>query len=234
MNSVNEKTPLIESKNLRHAVYQPFVSLLTLFVFVTIFTLIFKMNSFSPSIHEVITGLSGDDMTLVHESLKKFEHNYKVLLQGEILAEGTYMYNVEGNGWNYLHVSSIEHNKFADILNSDDTYFLSMEAMGFLEGYATCVDINHFYVNFYSGLFDGGDPKPETVQFLKENYAWMKSESDLRWQTSEYWLSVKIVLHQMNGMLAGLRRGCPGTYYCRIKECQQPKILNLFLFLSFL
>lgn len=80
-----------------------------------------------------------------------------------------------------------------------------MEAAGYLEGFATCVEIGQFYVNFYYGLFDGGDPNTGSLQFLEDNYNWMADEAEKNWPKSDYWLAVKGMVAQLNGLLNGLR-----------------------------
>ena len=80
-----------------------------------------------------------------------------------------------------------------------------------IEGYATCNEMNDFYVNYYSGLFDGGDPMPATIKFLVDNHEWMKKQADKYYKTDDYWLVVKGILAQLKGLVSGLQHGCPGT-----------------------
>lgn len=95
--------------------------------------------------------------------------------------------------------------------NDIDTYIAQMEAIGMIEGYSTCHEMNEFYLNYYSGLFDGGDPMPATISFLVANHDWMKKEADKYYKTDDYWLVVKGVLAQLKGIVSGLKSGCPGT-----------------------
>jgi hypothetical protein len=125
-----------------------------------------------------------------------------------ILAEGLYITNYKGEGWNHLRV----HMPNIPLTNDYDyfeRYFMGWEAMGFLEGFVTCTEMQSFYVNLYHGLFDGGDIVPEAVAFLVENHDWVRNQAEANWRTSEYWLAVKATLIQMTGMLNGLRAGCP-------------------------
>lgn len=133
-----------------------------------------------------------------------------------ILASGRFI--KKKNGWNFFTIEvpdillpttnkeSIESQEIYDL------YFQSMEGMGYIEGFATCEDINEYYVNFYSGLFDGGDPTKESINFLIDNYNWMKQQSDNQWETSEYWFNIRGLLYQINGMVNGIQKGCPGSH----------------------
>ena len=103
------------------------------------------------------------------ESTSRFEvvDNTVDIIRGRrtkrVLASGTYVKNADGGGWNHLTVragegfSSSPSNK-AYSQETSVNYVRSMEAAGYLEGFATCTEIGQYYVNFYFGLFDGGDP----------------------------------------------------------------------------
>lgn len=121
------------------------------------------------------------------------------------LAVANYSRNVNGNGWNHLSGAVL-----ADRLSDRDpgSFFKSMEALGFLEGYLSCNEMQQYYRNFYSGLFDGADPSEETLRFLSDNYAWVRGEAEARHSSSEYWFAVRGVLAQVEGMLHGLVEGC--------------------------
>mmetsp|Transcript_4556 Transcript_4556/g.6234 ORF Transcript_4556/g.6234 Transcript_4556/m.6234 type:complete len:596 (+) Transcript_4556:792-2579(+) len=86
-----------------------------------------------------------------------------------------------------------------------------MEALGYLEGYATCQEMNEWYVNFYSGLFDGGDPTFESLHFLDDNHQWLVKQAELLWLESDYWMAVRGLLLQLDGMVRGAQEGCPGS-----------------------
>lgn len=122
------------------------------------------------------------------------------------LVYGKYLLDVENNGWNFLSIHSNP-----ELIHSREDYLLSMEAMGYLEGYATCHDMEDWYQNFYAGLFEGGNPKTESLKFLEENYDWTDRESSLKYADSEYWLAVRGVVKQVNGLYAGYRAGCQGS-----------------------
>lgn len=135
------------------------------------------------------------------------------------LAVAKYQQSVGKSGWNYLSVRSTMppdlgvreyHSRYVsreEILND---YLVSKLAMGFLEGHVTCPKIQDWYRNFYQGMFDGGDPKIETLDFLETNHDWMMEQSSIHWRDSEYWLTVRGTLAQLHGMLAGVRASCPG------------------------
>jgi hypothetical protein len=134
------------------------------------------------------------------------------------LAVATYKQTVGKSGWNYLSVRSTmppdlgsdeydHHVTREEVLND---YLVSKLAMGYLEGHVTCPQIQDWYRNFYQGMFDGGDPKMETLDFLETNHDWMMEQANLHWRDSEYWLTVRGTLAQLHGMLAGIRASCPG------------------------
>lgn len=135
------------------------------------------------------------------------------------LAVAKYQESVGTSGWNYLSVRSTmppdmgvneyhsRHVSREEVLND---YLVSKLAMGFLEGHVTCPKIQDWYRNFYQGMFDGGDPKMETLDFLETNHDWMMEQSNIHWRDSEYWLTVRGTLAQLHGMLAGVRASCPG------------------------
>ena len=149
------------------------------------------------------------------------------------LAVAEYTQSVGDSGWNALSVRSTMpphvgeeplHSRYVprdDVLND---YLVSKLAMGFLEGFVTCPKIQDWYRNFYQGLFDGGDPNIETLDFLEQNHDWMMEQSERHWKTSEYWLTVRGTLAQLHGMLAGIRSACPGVDYV---EDTVPHVLPL-------
>ena len=115
-------------------------------------------------------------------------------------AAANYTRNV--SGWNYLAVRGTP-----PIDGNYKSYLNSMKAMGYLEGYLTCEEMREWYANFYSGLFDGGDPSDETLAFLQDNYDWMSLEADKHFALSEYWLRVQALLFQLEGLLDGVLDG---------------------------
>eukprot|EP01034_Spumella_vulgaris_P029175 gene29175-36179_t len=168
-------------------------------------------------------------------------------LQEHVLAYGTFQRDVNGNGWNYLNVETVDLTNYnimdsvpadykppRNLLESDSNiqadskkieivterdfddlvaqqYFRSMEAIGYLEGFATCEIMNEWYVNFYSGLFDGGDPSDESLEFLLSNHDWMVAQSNALWATSDYWRTIRGMLSQLTGIVNGANAGCPGS-----------------------
>lgn len=121
---------------------------------------------------------------LDNESTSRFEvvDNTIDIIKGRrtkrVLASGTYIKNADGGGWNHLTVragegfSSSPSNK-AYSQDTSINYIRSMEAAGYLEGFATCTEIGQYYVNFYFGLFDGGDPTKGIFEsFLLETVNW--------------------------------------------------------------
>ena len=155
-------------------------------------------------------------------------------------AAGSYLKNVDSNGWNHLSVrgvlagskgrpsvaayvvppmgspaesvtSAAPSNVNEQRQEQQNEELLSMLAMGFLEGYATCNEMRQWYVNFYSGLFDGGDPMDPTLDFLETNHDWMVQQAESQSRDSEYWMAVRGTLAQLHGMLAGVRAACPGV-----------------------
>ncbi len=141
-----------------------------------------------------------------------------------VLASGTYTRNFKNHGWNYLSIAAANVTSFAHHIQhtadkhhidpkklTTQVYFRSMKALGFLEGYLSCHEMQQWYVNFYSGLFDGGDPTDEALQYLELNHEWMEEQAELLWSTSDYWTVVNGQLSQLNGLLAGASAACPGS-----------------------
>ena len=89
------------------------------------------------------------------------------------------------------------------------TQVRALQAAGYLEGYSTCVEILQYYNNFYFGLFDGGDPTREALEYLEENHRWMASEAEKNWQTSDYWYCSTPV-------------NCPDSFTFCISSCIVP------------
>lgn len=159
-----------------------------------------------------------------------------------VLATAKYVKNYNNNGWHYLHIETIDlqalarnitgkrhHTVYGSIENGNNVvngtnisldfmieeYLRTMKAMGYVEGFATCHEMSAWYVNFYSGLFDGGDPTDEALEFLETNHDWMRQQSETLYKQSDYWMSVKGLIAQLDGMVAGMKVGCPGTEQVR-------------------
>jgi hypothetical protein len=146
-----------------------------------------------------------------------------------ILASGKYLKNVNGNGWHYLEVETlhmegwIKSNNVTLAAMSNTTrnhlineeYIRTMKALGYLEGFVTCHEMNAWYMNFYSGLFDGGDPTEDALEFLESNHDWMVDQAERNYLSNEYWLTVKGLLSQLEGVVAGVKEGCPGVEQTR-------------------
>ena len=90
-------------------------------------------------------------------------------------------------------------------------YVRSMHSVGVLEGYLSCKEIGDWYANFYDGLFGGGEVNLPTMEFLEANHVWMNAQAALYWEVDDYWMSVKGLLAQLEGMLIGAKTGCPGV-----------------------
>lgn len=99
------------------------------------------------------------------------------------------------NGWNYLVVSS-RHS-----YSIEDTFKLYYAA-GFLEGYSSHLEIKQSYPNFLADNFEGPPPM-DLINFIYDNYIWMKTESDLKYKTSKYWFTLKCILNQLEGITNG-------------------------------
>lgn len=137
-----------------------------------------------------------------------------------VLATGKYIRNVNDNGWNYLEVETfdmtawLKSNLTAKHISQPiiiEEYIRTMQALGYLEGFVTCHEMNAWYVNFYSGLFDGGDPTDDALNFLEANHDWMVMQTEKNYNSSDYWLQVKGLLSQLEGVVAGAKDGCPGS-----------------------
>eukprot|EP01036_Dinobryon_divergens_P034039 gene34039-43981_t len=174
-----------------------------------------------PSVANIIPTLSSrsNSDNPIWESLSQFTSTGT---KKEILASGKWMRNIHGNGWHYLSVRSSDFDTTAKnfpkhgISDVDRDYFAqrylrTMEALGYLEGYATCKEMNEWYINFYSGLFDGGDPTIGSLRFLDDNYSWLVEQANQHWRHSDYWMAVRGLLSQLTGIVKGAQEGCPGS-----------------------
>jgi hypothetical protein len=122
------------------------------------------------------------------------------------LVVGSYELNVNGSGWHYLDININE--KRALKTEPLDTYFTAMRGMGFFEGYVSCSQINDFYVNLVHGFFNGSSPGKQTMNFLMDNYNYLKSNAEEKYLSDSYWFTIKLILLQTNGLLEGYRAGC--------------------------
>lgn len=146
--------------------------------------------------------------------------NYRLFGRGE------YMYNVSGSMWNYLNVE--------DTANTNDEDFIkTRRAVGYLEGRLTCVHMEEYYLNFMHAMFEGKLPSKSTQKFLEDNYKWVSQQANARYRTDDYWLAVKGVLSQLEGILEGLQSGCPCKGKCsastNLRSLKNPTILHLLL-----
>lgn len=142
------------------------------------------------------------------------------------VASGEYVKNVDGNGWHYFAASVPELRETVRMTSPPtgggaggadahvasnlaiEEYLVGMKGMGYIEGFATCNEMNQWYHNFYAGLFNGGDVMPETLAFLEQNYDWTLKQANSNYLISDYWLSVKGVLQQLDGLAEGHSQGC--------------------------
>ena len=105
----------------------------------------------------------------------------------------------------------IEHLRISgDLSLVRQQYVRSMHGVGLLEGYLSCREIGQWYANFYDGMFSGGAVNLATMEFLEQNHVWMNTQAALYWEVDEYWMVVKGLLSQLEGMLIGAQHGCPG------------------------
>jgi hypothetical protein len=141
-----------------------------------------------------------------------------------ILADGVYTKNLNNNGWNYLSIETMDLKSFANRLNQTkgnslndaeqlatirQQYIRNMKALGYLEGYVTCNEVKQYYENFFAGQFSHSmNLTQEAVDFLLSNYEWMSIQSDLYYEVSNYWLVVRGLIAQINGLVLGTRDGC--------------------------
>jgi hypothetical protein len=70
-----------------------------------------------------------------------------------VLASGTYVRNAGGNGWHHLTVTAGEGYESSPTAYersqiTSNNYVKAMEAAGYLEGHATCVEMAQYYNNF--------------------------------------------------------------------------------------
>jgi hypothetical protein len=141
-----------------------------------------------------------------------------------ILADGVYTKNLNNNGWNYLSIETMDLKSFSTRLNETkgntlneneqlatirQQYIRNMKALGYLEGYVTCNEVKQYYENFFAGQFSQSmNLTQEAVDFLLLNYEWMSVQSELYYEVSNYWLVVRGLIAQINGLVLGTRDGC--------------------------
>ena len=125
------------------------------------------------------------------------------LLKDRPLATGTYQQNVGNSGFNYLDITAADSDEIS-LSKSNEKYLLTMKAIGYLEGWLTCSEINKFYPNFYSDSF-GTDAIPSDVQdFIESNYQYASEEAKKN-VDSEYWQAIRGTLEQLHGMIEGFQ-----------------------------
>ena len=123
------------------------------------------------------------------------------LLKDRPLATASYNQNVGNSGFNYLDITATNVDENSLSTNAEK-YLLTMKAIGYLEGWLTCSEINKFYPNFYSDSF-GSDPIPSDVQdFIEANYRYASYEAKKNID-SEYWQAIHGTLEQLHGMVEG-------------------------------
>ena len=189
-----------------------FVFLGGTFAILAIFSFLFFFNN--SNFNEIIEGKSRPVFSKVTFNSNTEEYEVVDTYSNKVYATGTFEKNVNSNGWNYLTVTASDFPKNGHVTNSEDLvdWFIDgRTSIGLLEGYLTCKEINQWYVNFYSGLFDGGDPTEDSIHFLEDNHKWMTTMADKHYLKSEHWLAVKGLLAQILGMVQGVELACPGT-----------------------
>lgn len=122
--------------------------------------------------------------------------------QQKLFASGRYTQDFHANGWHYLELEN------APVV-SDEDYIKGMKAVGVMEGFLTCNHTKLFYLNYMHGMFEGRLPLDSTVSFLRKNYNWARAKADALYTTDDYWLTVKGMLAQLEGMVEGHRLSCP-------------------------
>ena len=132
------------------------------------------------------------------------------------LAWGFYDDRIATNGWGYLKVES----------NPKVDPALQMTAAGFLEGSLTQIRIEQQVFNEYFTQFPNGTRSKDgkylysgrLVTFFDQNIAWMWSEIAAH-PSDQYWVQVKLVLAQVEGMLRGYNSAVKnGSYPLRFVD----------------
>lgn len=112
-------------------------------------------------------------------------------------AYGNYFQNYNSSGWYYLDV-------FMQMeVDSAEDYLHYSRAMGFVEGYLSCQQIKDFYPNFYSDEFGTDEPGDQTINFIQENYDWMKKMAADNGASDDYWFTVQSIMMQVEGSYDG-------------------------------
>ena len=121
-------------------------------------------------------------------------------------AYGTFYHNYNASNWNFLDANMQQE------VSSVSSHLEYTRALGYLEGYITCEKIQTFYPNFYSAVFGADPPGNQTLQFVRDNYDWMKSMIKLHASKDNYWYTIQTVLTQLEGMFDGYVAGCPSNH----------------------
>ena len=111
-----------------------------------------------------------------------------------IEASGQYEKNV--SGWAFLSIAT-------SLPVSIDDQIVKFRAAGIVEGYLTCTELKQSYPNFYADNFGRDLPSEDLLNFIIENYQWMRSESEKQYRASSYWLATKSSLEQLHGVVEG-------------------------------
>jgi hypothetical protein len=106
--------------------------------------------------------------------------------------------------WSYLQVESAPTESVAG-------YLVAQEATGYLEGYLTWSHVRDYYTNYYYGMFGNKQPEKLTCQFIAENWDWTIAQAEKQMHTSAYWLHVRGVLAQQQGLMQGYLDGSVAT-----------------------
>eukprot|EP01036_Dinobryon_divergens_P028533 gene28533-37491_t len=154
-----------------------------------------------------LTAYSSEDNQIksVHvggDKLQIIEENSDPSAQKNAAFEASGSYEKNISGWSFLSIST-------PLPVSIDDQILKYRAAGITEGYLTCMELKESYPNFYADNFGHDLPSEDLLNFIIENYLWMRSESAKHYRTSSYWLATSSSLEQLRGVAEGyLRSPC--------------------------
>ena len=137
--------------------------------------------------------VSGDNFQIIEDNSDPSVQKYP---SGNSIYEASGLYEKNISGWSFLSIST-------SLPVSIDDQILKYRAAGITEGYLTCLELKQSYPNFYADNFGHDLPSEDLLNFIIENYLWMRSESEKHYRTSSYWLATKSSLEQLRGVVEG-------------------------------
>lgn len=115
---------------------------------------------------------------------------------------GNLINNVNNSGWNSMDLIMIKNDNITKLEYSNNYY-----ALGFAEGFLSCIETNQFYANFASDVFGKGiQPGTQTITFMNDNYLYLLDMINKNKDIDDYWFEISLLVLQIQGMLEGYNK----------------------------